>query len=174
YFGFLHHILHIPTITFDSLFDINLITNYVHWHVNERHCRPTVTIKRFLEMATALTNQYRPLPQLRSQLSILQKTVPSPSPVYNKEDAWVSLTTLDEIGRSIWPHKQPKEVNQSKKYPGLRYAVRAGLSLMLRLWTYIPYRQRNMREMKLGENLYKDSQGKWRILFRGEQLKVAY
>jgi site-specific recombinase XerD len=44
---------------------------------------------------------------------------------------------------------------------------------MLLLWTYIPYRQRNMREMRLGENLYKDSQGHWRIRFQGEQLKIA-
>ena len=44
---------------------------------------------------------------------------------------------------------------------------------MLRLWCYIPLRQRNMREMKLGHNLHKDSQGKWRITFRGEELKVA-
>ena len=44
---------------------------------------------------------------------------------------------------------------------------------MLRLWRYIPYRQRNMREMQFDENLYKDSHGKWHITFRGEQLKVA-
>jgi hypothetical protein len=30
-----------------------------------------------------------------------------------------------------------------------------------------------MREMKLDRNLHKDSQGKWRITFRGEDLKVA-
>ena len=44
---------------------------------------------------------------------------------------------------------------------------------MLRLWTYIPYRQRNMREMQLGAHLHKDPQGSWRITFRGEQLKIA-
>jgi site-specific recombinase XerD len=44
---------------------------------------------------------------------------------------------------------------------------------MLQLWTYIPLRQRNMREMQLGDNLYKDVQGAWRLTFRGEQLKVA-
>jgi site-specific recombinase XerD len=44
---------------------------------------------------------------------------------------------------------------------------------MLRLWTYIPYRQRNMREMLLGTNLHKDAHGHWRITFRGDQLKVA-
>jgi hypothetical protein len=30
-----------------------------------------------------------------------------------------------------------------------------------------------MREMKLGENLHRDAQGKWRITFRGDELKVA-
>ena len=48
-----------------------------------------------------------------------------------------------------------------------------GLSLMLRLWTFIPYRQRNMREMQLGKNLYQDAHGIWRIVFRGDELKVA-
>ena len=44
---------------------------------------------------------------------------------------------------------------------------------MFQLWTYIPYRQRNMREMQLDENLRKDAQGSWSITFRGEQLKIA-
>jgi hypothetical protein len=44
---------------------------------------------------------------------------------------------------------------------------------MLRLWTFIPYRQRNIREMRLHENLYHDHHGKWRIKFVGEQMKVA-
>jgi len=44
---------------------------------------------------------------------------------------------------------------------------------MFQLWYYIPYRQRNMREMQLDENLHKDAQGSWSITFRGEQLKVA-
>jgi len=52
-------------------------------------------------------------------------------------------------------------------------ALHAGLSLMFRLWCYRPYRQRNMREMQLDENLHKDAHGTWFITFRGEQLKVA-
>ncbi len=172
YFGFLHHIRHIPIPTFDHLFDLELLTTYVHWHVNDLHHRPTKAIHLFLTHILSLTRQYRPLPELRARIKDLKKTIPIPNQVYNKEDAWVSLATLNEIARSLWPHKQPKTL-QDKQHPGLRFAGHAGLSLMFRLWTYIPYRQRNIREMQLNDNLYKDTQGKWRIAFRGEQLKIS-
>ena len=113
------------------------------------------------------------MPELRAQLLTLKKTLPVPPPAYNKDDAWVSLATLDEIGRTVWPRKSPQDIRQDSHIPGLVHASRAGLSLMLRLWTYIPYRQRNMREMQLGEHLHKDRDGQWRITFRGEQLKIA-
>ena len=44
---------------------------------------------------------------------------------------------------------------------------------MFRLWVFIPFRQRNMREMKLGDNLYHDAESKWRLTFRGDELKVG-
>ena len=174
YFGFLHHVQQLPTLTFDQLFDITLVTAFVHWHVNELHQRPTKAIQNFLTRLLAMTKQYCSLPELRGQLVALRKTLPNPSPSYNKEDAWVSLAMLDEIGRALWPRKTPQSfLGSNSQHPGIKSAVRAGLSLMLRLWTYIPYRQRNMREMKFEENLHKDVHGHWRITFRGEQLKVA-
>ena len=173
YFGFLHHTQHLTPLTFDHLFDITLVTAFVQWHVNEIHHRSTIVIGMFLRDLLALTRQYRPLPELRSQLAALRKTLPTPSPVYNKDDAWVPLSMLDEIGHALWPRKLPHQHRSGPKHPALRSALYAGFSLMFRLWTYIPYRQRNMREMQLGDNLHKDAQGKWRLTFRGEQLKVA-
>ena len=172
YFGFLHHIHHLAPVTFEHLFDLPLVTAYVHWHVNELHKRSTITIHSFLVYVSALAQQYRPLPEFRAHLVALRKTLPTPTPIYNKDDAWVSLSTLQDIGRALWPSKQPHQVHSANS-PGTRFATRAGLSLMFQLWTYIPYRQRNMREMQLGHNLQKDRQGQWRITFRGEQLKIA-
>ena len=147
----------------------------MQWHVNDCHNRVTLSIREFLTKLLALTRQYRPMPELRAQLVTLKKTLPIPPPTYNKADAWVSLVTLEDIARSLWPRKRPTDFRRSDHlHPGLRHAVHAGLSLMLRLWTYIPYRQRNMREMQLGYNLHKDPQGTWRLTFRGEQLKIAY
>lgn len=173
YFGFLHHVRQLPTLTFDQLFDLDLVTAYVHWHVNDLHKRPTKAIYMFMQRLLSLTKQYRPLPELREHFRVLFKTLPFPSPSLNKEDAWVSLATLEEIGRMLWPRRLPHEFNQSNKIPGRNSALYAGYSLMFRLWKYIPLRQRNMREMKLGENLHKDAEGHWRITFHGEQLKIA-
>ena len=174
YFGYLHHHVHrVPT--FDDLFDFELVTAYVHWHVNDRHQRPTSTIFKFMNVLLALTRQYRPNEELHARLKSLRRTLPAPSPLYDKNEAWVSLDELAQVGAAIWPRKQPPQSSShyDAKYPGLSYATYAGLSLMLRLWTWIPYRQRNMREMLLGDNLHKDSQGQWRITFRGEQLKIG-
>jgi hypothetical protein len=173
YFGYLAHIRHVQALTFDQLFDIDLVTAFVHWHVNDLHQRPTILIRSFLTRVLALTRQYHPLPEFRARLLALQKTIPVPAPVLNKDDAWVSLATLKEVARALWPRKRPSELRKNTQHPGLHHAVHAGVSLMLQLWTYIPFRQRNMREMQLGTNLSKDAHGKWRVIFHGEQLKVA-
>jgi hypothetical protein len=172
YFGYLHHIANRVPI-FNDLFDFELVSAYVHWHVSDYHQRPTAAIYHFLNKILALTRQYRPNEALCAQLKALQRELPVIHPVYDKNDAWVSLDELEQVGSAIWPRKQPHQLSQSPEIPGLYYAPYAGLSLMLRLWTWIPYRQRNMREMRLGDNLHQDSQGHWRIIFRGEQLKIA-
>ena len=173
YYGFLAHVQQISPLTFDHLFDFDLVNAYVHSHINELHHRVTIAIHSFLTYLLALTRQYRPNPDLRVRLATLKKTLPLPSPTYNKDDAWVSLATLEEIGKSLWPRKQPQDLRQQGKHPGRILAHNAAMALMLRLWVYRPYRQRNIREMQLEENLHKDAQGKWRITFRSAQLKVA-
>jgi len=173
FFGYVQHTAQIVP-TFDHLFDIELATRYVHWHVNERHHKPTITIRAFLDRVATLARQYRPLPDFVAQIVALKKTLPQPTPSLNKDDAWVSLATLDEIGRKIWPQKKPADYRfYDTATPGLLHAVQAAYSLMFRLWTYIPYRQRNIREMLIGQNLHKDAHGTWRITFRGDELKVG-
>jgi hypothetical protein len=169
YFGFLHHVCHLCPLVFEQLFDFSLLRAFVHWHVNEKHRRPTVMAHEFLKSMLAFTRQYRPLPALREQLKALRRTLPKPHPTLNKSDAWVPLAELERIGQVLWPRTQPHQLESSGRY----LALYASFSLMLRLWVYIPYRQRNMREMQLHENLYQDPQGRWRIKFAGEQLKVA-
>jgi hypothetical protein len=174
YYGFLSHVQHVFPLTFEQLFDFDLVSAFVHWHVNELHYRPTKSIHIFLKQLLALTRQRYLLPEFRAQVAALRKTIPVPPPCYNKEDAWVPLAKLDEIGLALWPSKPPQSFQGSgARHPGLMSALHAGLSLMFRLWCYRPYRQRNMREMQLDENLHKDAHGKWFITFRGEQLKVA-
>jgi hypothetical protein len=175
YFGYLYHQRHLTKVSFKHLFELTLIRDFIHWHVNERHHRPTRTIQHFLRCLIAFTGQYHPMPELRRQLLDLKRSLPQAAPVYNKSDAWVPCAELRRIGEAIWPQHLPQlrpSWYKARCCAGLTDATRAGKSLMLQLWTYIPYRQRNIREMELHRNLYKDN-GTWRIRFVGEQLKIA-
>ena len=120
-----------------------------------------------------LTHQYCPLPDLHAKLQALQKSLPTPKSTIAKKMSGCQLSTIRDIGQQLWPDLKKLTLLSDSRSTGARYAAQAGISLMLRLWTHIPYRQRNMREMQLGKNLYQDAQGAWRIVFHGDELKVA-
>lgn len=168
YFGYLTHQRHVPTVTFDYLFDPELVRDYVYWTINEKFGRHTHTIDIFLKNLVALTNQYRPLPALREQVKALQCSLPPAPPFRDKNAAWLPLSTLQQIGQALWPTKAPRQLHSS----GTHLATHATLALLLQLWAFRPYRARNICEMGLTTNLYQDPSRAWRIRFAGEQLKV--
>ena len=53
------------------------------------------------------------------------------------------------------------------------FAVYVEFALIIRLLIRLPMRQRCIREMLLGRNLYQDHAGVWQIRFVGTELKVA-
>jgi len=155
--------------SFDQLRDFSLIHAFVDWHINILHGKVTKTIYSVLVILKALTAQYFKDEALLEQLRTLAREIPSPVKTYNKEEVWVPLAELRKVGEAIWPTKKLEDI----KNGGARFARDAGLSLMVQLWCNIPYRQRNMREMELGKNLYKNTDGEWTLHFAGEQLKIA-
>jgi hypothetical protein len=83
---------------------------------------------------------------------------------------------MEGIAEALWPRKKPEDLIVPSMHPPrlpTKTAVRASMSLLFRLWTYIPYRKRNIIDMQLGDNLHKDAEGHWRIRFQGEQLKIG-
>jgi len=174
FFGYLAYQRHFDSLSFDQLFDFDLIRDHVLWHINEKHKTSTITIFIFLKNCISLANQYRVNPELKKQINDFQRTLPKPKPTYDKKKVWVSLAEIRQVGQALWPSKRPEDIHPTPGHvTGVVYATRAGFSIIFRLWTFRPYRQRNIREMKLDENLYKDTNGNWRIKFVGEQLKVA-
>ena len=168
YFGFIKRIHKIQEPTFDHLFDLQLVQDFVYWYVNINLKRSSYTIHDFLTKIIALISQYRPQPSLYEKLLDLRRSVPQPTTVYDKDDAWVPLRQLRQIGESLWPPKLPNQLHSK----GTGFADRACLSLMLQLWTYIPYRQSNIREMSFDKHFYKRD-GILHIRFTDEQLKIA-
>jgi len=89
-----------------------------------------------------------------------------PLPVRDKRARWNSLAVLEEVGLAEYP--------EGRKFPNRLYAALAAQwSLIIRLLVRRPLRSRNIREMKLGHNLYQTGYGEWVIEFRGKELKIA-
>jgi hypothetical protein len=176
FFGYIYHVRKIADPSFEHLFDYDLIQGFAYWHVNDHHKEAVITTHIFLNALLVLTNQYRPLPELRSRIKELKRNLPNPSPLFDKNDAWVSSDELARIGQAIWPKQRSVSwttTYQRQYQVGTVYGARAGASLILQLWKYIPFRVRNIQELQLDTNLYKDTSGTWKIRFAHEQLKVA-
>jgi hypothetical protein len=178
YFGYLHHVLKMKPVQFSYLFDFALIERFVLWHINDKWHRATRTAYNIVQQIHTMAIQYYRDPTLAASLKMLRKRMPPLHPVYNKSNAWVPLQELERVGIALWPSTSPEALQRRKPHSrrphiGRKYAQRAGASLMLRLWVHIPYRQRNMREMKLDHNLYRTPEGQWRIRFATDELKVA-
>ena len=170
FFGYLVHEKNLSPhdASFRLLSDTSLIKDYVHWHVNTKHERVTVAIHHTLNHLKLFFSQYCLRPDVVAELKDIHHSLPKPPAFYNKNDVWVSMDTIGEVGRALWPTCLPTDIKGS----GAQYATQAALAVMIQLWRFIPYRQRNMREMLLEENLFKNAAGKWRIRFSGEQMKI--
>lgn len=105
--------------------------------------------------------------------------------IKDKESLLVSLRDIERVGLSLYPFKdnqttddisvltmyararvfrylkahgefQTEHKNGRTCYLGRKLAQRVGLSVIFRLLVQLPLRQRNIREMKLGRNLYRE------------------
>ena len=59
------------------------------------------------------------------------------------------------------------------QHPGVLRVTKFQKGVILKLLVRVPLRQRNVREMRLGENLYQDQAGHWHLHFSGSELKIG-
>jgi hypothetical protein len=164
-------------------------------------CACARTLARYLELTTDDPSEQEFYGKCISGIKSLIGNLSVVGVVRDKSKRWLSLKELDAIGWFYDPYnfenykhmscegarkalKQLKYLETEGKarnpnYPFCGYAKRAAYSLMMRLLVRIPFRQRNLREMawnptspENGKNLYWH-EGKWRIRFRGQELKIA-
>lgn len=171
HFGYLHRIckVSIDDLQWEFLIEPNKVRDFASWHVNVLHERVTVFIRNHLKYLCALLSQYSPDDHALKKIESIEAEIGEPAPFYDKVQAWVPLKDLEAIGKAVWPSQKPR----GQQCTGRRFARRAAMSLILRLWVRRPYRQRNIREMELTQNLYRNPDGIWMVRFVGEQLKVS-
>ena len=82
-----------------------------------------------------------------------------------------SFHPFNERRRLEYPYLKDQLQNPRRTLKTLAFYVE--FSLIIRLLVRLPMRQRQIREMVLGQNLLQDHAGVWQIRFVGKQLKVA-
>jgi hypothetical protein len=171
YLGYLTNICG-RTPTWNDLFDVAQLTAFVRWH-GARLGRPVSTqgqcvVITLSAMAGVLEHPARPA------LAHLRTTLPTPAPLHAKRAHWVSLAQLEAVAEACLAEGRAPLVphGYQGEYRGSLRATRFQRGLILKLLVRIPLRQRNVRELQLGTNLYED-QGHWHLHFSGNELKVG-
>ena len=95
--------------------------------------------------------------------------------MHSKRLHWVSLATLEKVAEACLAEgRAPYKTDARIGYPGAYRATHFQRGLLLKVLVRIPLRQRNLREMRLDQHLYKDAQtGHWHLHFRGDDLKIG-
>jgi len=174
YFGYLVNIcqespagLRLATVA-----DPPRVLSFAEWHVKQRtDGQPSRYLERTVGEFCRTARDYLKVPaeQWEEIYRLRQAVVPD-----TKRDKWqrtVSLATLEAIGLAERP-SVAELATAPTRYVKEHLALRAQRSLYIRLLVYRPLRNRNLREMKINDNLYRNGRS-WMIEFKGMELKVG-
>ena len=182
YIGFLINIEHM-SVQWDDLFNTSFLDRFIRWHSHKNQVHLSVRACNIAQTLKTLASQlnHPSLPSLKNYL----RDLPTPEPMHNKQQHWMTLRELETIGLSALQdarkpfiyHKNdamtdPAYLNR-RDHPGLHRATQHQTALMLRLLVRIPLRSRNLREIQLDKNLYPDQHGHWHLHFSGSELKIG-
>ena len=172
YLGYITHICGRPPV-WEDLFDVELLKAFLRWH-GERLQRPLTIQGRGVVIYVAAMARVLKHPA-SLDLAELRNTLKQPAPVHNKRLHWVTLAELEAVAEACLSEGRAPLAVQSHppRYPGARRAARFQLGVILKLLVRIPLRQRNVRELRLGEHLYQDHAGHWWLHFSGSDLKIG-
>jgi hypothetical protein len=175
YVGYALKVDRLPAMCWDDLFDERRLKRFAAWHakrVGEQRCS-AYAHNTICLVARLAKHEKRPDAE---GLHALTQQYQRPPRMHNKQDPVhaISRAELDKIACSLISDGRRPLVKQppGRQYPGLRRAILFQTGLILRLMLRVPLRQRGIREMRLGQNLYRLNGG-WVLHYNGDQLKVS-
>ena len=166
YVGFHVHIRNRELLTWDDLFQVYSLKDFIQWHASQHEHLDITKTGHFISMVLSAIAKHTHHPQA-VPLSVFTRTLPSVEAVHQKRNHWFTLSELEDIGLGMLQdadHMTPSSQNS---------ALMCQRGLILRLILRIPLRHRNVRDMRLDKNLYQDHNGHWRLEFKGRELKVS-
>jgi Phage integrase family len=179
--GFATNVLRMPVadLTLNALCQPDVIEALINWWVTDHRGRMTMGLRHYLINVVTLAKHWLKDPALADTLEEMVRSLPVVETIRDKHSRWLSLAQLEEVGISLHP-MNPRHLQEYRHIPRYyqgpgskcRFALYVGFSLIIRLLIRLPMRQRCIREMQLGRNLYQDHAGVWQIRFVGRELKV--
>ncbi len=174
YFGYLINIRREPPagLRLADVSDPQRVLSFAEWHVEQRtDGQPSRFLERAIGEFCRTARDYLKVPseQWEAIYHLRQAVIPD-----TKRDKWkrmVSLATLEAIGLAERPSLEELAA-ATTRYAKEHLALRAQRSLYIRLLVCRPLRSRNLREMKINDNLYRKDRG-WMIEFKGAELKIG-
>jgi hypothetical protein len=165
------------TLTLAQLCQLDVLEAYANWKIDRRG-KVTATLMQDLIAPDTIARHWLKDPELANGIKRMMESLPPAQAVRQKDRHWLSLETLESVGRSIHPlnprrlMKCPWIRKDLHRYKRARTAWYVEFSLMMRLLIRVPMRQRCLREMQLERNLFRDHSGTWQIRFLGAELKI--
>jgi integrase len=183
--GFAVHHAHVPadTLTLIDLCQLDLLEAFANWWLGRRG-KMTLTLQRMITAPETIARYWLKDEKLADSIKSMQNGFPPAEAVKQKDQHWLPLETLEMVGQSIYPFNArrrqeyphlsnaAREAFQNRHGPRRRMCYYVSMSLALRLLVRLPMRQRSLRIMQLGKNLYQDQGGVWHLRFVGEELKI--
>ena len=139
------------------------ISDYIKWWLDKHDNKITGSLTLVLSVVSVLSEYYLKDMKALKSIKEIKKNLSKPDNVVDKKKRWLSRKEIFQVAESIYPSN-----NRITK----RNALHAEKSLLIKLMVLRPLRQRNIREMELNKNLFKDKEGTWWIKFEGKELKV--
>jgi hypothetical protein len=176
FFGFVAYIQG-DTPTWDDLFRVDLLRQFVRWH-GERLGRDDTSASgvQLVRIAAAIANVVELDESRRLPLVAYARKLKQPPPVRDKQRYhWATLPEIEAVANQLLAEGRLPFVTRDKhRYPGAKRASHFQLGLILKFLVRVPLRQRNIRELHYPKHLWQDgSTGEWALRFTGKELKVA-
>jgi len=161
-------------LNFDIFYDRDLVTDLLKWLSSERGLRGTSLFTIVVTLAS-IGLQYRKLSKESLVWLLELKEQLRDSQPRDKSYKMVSLKDLRTVPERLRRERLAleRDLKRGKEYSIRRWARMVRDEVAIRLLISRPLRSRNIREARLGRNLFKTRDGRWRMLFEGEETKVG-
>ena len=172
YLGYLTYIVG-RTPTWADVFSIPEIRGFVRWH-GKRVAKPVSAFGHLVVCklgAIAVTLQH---PNARA-IADFRNALQPPAPLHQKRQHMLTLAQLEAVADAcLTDGRLPILRDKRTRRNGLYRTSRFQKGVILKLLTRIPLRQRNVRELRLGDHLYQDpTTHHWHLHLSGSDLKVG-